>query len=530
MTDEIYDYFGGSSPRKMEPLDESEMFEDLLPSKKPEPVEEPPIEVMFDEDLGSVPEASMADSWSSQSQDDVLKDAVERSAPVKSHWDDLASSLGLSPPSAIDSPKTSKPVAAERKQDNPEKLKVKAELENKRAPKSGDRTRQRDDKLIASPKANPQPVESDADCFSELFFSPDEIDFEATTAGIDVPPEDDFENDPFAAFSGSQASRRKEPEFEVEVEVEESQSEILDINEPVNKDYIEFEVQDIGGQRRDERETRSRRGHRPDRTEKRSGSEQVRKPSGHDDKESIGESRETNEGRRHQRTESKGREPQRNETRRDRDGSGSRTDGNRTEGGRTEGSRTEGSRTQHSRAQGSRAQGSRTEGSRTGSGRTQGDRAEGDRAESNRAESNRAEGNRSESNRSEGNRSEGNRSEGNRSEGNRSEGNRTEANQTEGNRGDANRTDNNRGSKSGRNAPKRDKLERDPVSRDQKSADRSSVRAEKVHENSDDELENDIGIKKAKIPTWDEAIGGVVEQNIKRHQSNTKGGGKRRRN
>ncbi len=31
MTDELFDYFGGNSARKVEPLDDSELFDDLKP-------------------------------------------------------------------------------------------------------------------------------------------------------------------------------------------------------------------------------------------------------------------------------------------------------------------------------------------------------------------------------------------------------------------------------------------------------------------------------------------------------------------
>ncbi|MEM9411247.1 MAG: hypothetical protein AAGA30_09045 [Planctomycetota bacterium] len=67
---------------------------------------------------------------------------------------------------------------------------------------------------------------------------------------------------------------------------------------------------------------------------------------------------------------------------------------------------------------------------------------------------------------------------------------------------------------------------RKPRSRSRTQNDRERNRSEE-HDDSQERVDNK---KKPKIPTWEDAIGGVVEKNIRRHRSNSGRGGKRRRN
>ena len=112
MADDIFDYFGGNSSRKVEPLNEDEMFDDLLP-KKPESdseSEEVKGDEIVDAELVSMPGES----------EDVDPDAAAETSSAGGDegvgadddpWNDLASSLGLQPVAAAKVVQRKKPEA-----------------------------------------------------------------------------------------------------------------------------------------------------------------------------------------------------------------------------------------------------------------------------------------------------------------------------------------------------------------------------------------------------------------------------------
>ena len=88
MPDDIFDYFGGNSSRKVEPIDKDEMFEDLLPKKA-----EPEAEGGADSDEEIV-EAELAEE---PNEPDQALDVVQTGSGAEDPWNNLASSLGLEP-------------------------------------------------------------------------------------------------------------------------------------------------------------------------------------------------------------------------------------------------------------------------------------------------------------------------------------------------------------------------------------------------------------------------------------------------
>ncbi len=103
MTDELFDYFGGNSARKVEPLDDSELFDDLKPALPASPSDdenqnvdlEDEEEVEFVEKRAETVDAEAVQGTSGQV---TTTDDIQSSPAVDSHWDLLASSLGIKPP------------------------------------------------------------------------------------------------------------------------------------------------------------------------------------------------------------------------------------------------------------------------------------------------------------------------------------------------------------------------------------------------------------------------------------------------
>ena len=100
MTDEIFDYFGGNSPRKIEPIEEDDFFGDLMP-KKPAEINDADEEIV--EEPAVVEESvqqhsdEATEEFSAEASPESDVEEKDEPAPVKSHWDMLASALGLAP-------------------------------------------------------------------------------------------------------------------------------------------------------------------------------------------------------------------------------------------------------------------------------------------------------------------------------------------------------------------------------------------------------------------------------------------------
>lgn len=252
MADDIFDYFGGNSSRKVEPLDENEMFDDLLP-KKDEKAEAEVEEV----DEPEIVEAELVSVGEDQNESTSVEN--EPAGESNDPWNSLASSLGLEPPAP--------PVV--KAESSPDKS---AESKREREPKA-DRT---SGKRRSKPKREAVAGDAEADVISfEKSSEPTPADvlsdmFESAPAADDSRADSDVgdaDDDPFAAFSGSgKASVLRETE-EVEIESEPTPvAEVVDVDDD-SDDFIEFEVKDLTGRgeaTRDRRPPRRRRGGRDD--------------------------------------------------------------------------------------------------------------------------------------------------------------------------------------------------------------------------------------------------------------------------
>ena len=123
MADDIFDYFGGNSSRKVEPLDENELFDDL---KKPEPAAEDESDIIADAEVELVeaPAAQAAQTASGSesgtgSAGAESSDGDEDSGEKGAHWDFLASELGIEAGavSQIAAPESRTPKSSKPKKD-----------------------------------------------------------------------------------------------------------------------------------------------------------------------------------------------------------------------------------------------------------------------------------------------------------------------------------------------------------------------------------------------------------------------------
>ena len=122
MTDDIFDYFGGNSPRKIEPIEEDDFFEDLMPKAPVDTANADNEEDKVAEEVVQKEVVSVADE-ADETVADVESDSVEEEpVQTKSHWDMLASALGLAPKK---NKKKSKPKAKPKAKAKPESEKVK---------------------------------------------------------------------------------------------------------------------------------------------------------------------------------------------------------------------------------------------------------------------------------------------------------------------------------------------------------------------------------------------------------------------
>ena len=199
MSDDIFDYFGGNSSRKVEPLDESEMFEDLMPgSEDPDGgIEAAPSDEAADEseivDAELVEESADVEADDGSVADSPSTKPATEAADDDDPWNDLASSLGLEP--AVPGPAKSRTsvvlgevgLVADLERENTGKTEPQSEPDGPR-----------------SSEADSDSVEDDAEeekseeVLSEMFVPREDPD-----AYPPREPVDDLENDPFAAFSGA---------------------------------------------------------------------------------------------------------------------------------------------------------------------------------------------------------------------------------------------------------------------------------------------------------------------------------------
>lgn len=462
MSDEIFDYFGGKSPRKVEPLEDDDFFGDLMAKDEAEPQ---PSEDSSAEDKSAIEtetkisggQESKADRSMRASADTADKANEPEAEPVAgSHWDSLASTFGIAAaPSPSRPARETEPVEIIDAEIVDDEIEVETEKAPARASKVENRSR-------AGKK--PTAKRDSDDVLSEMF-TPD-ADEPSSDSGrgskskrAEVTAEVYDDDDPFAAFHRSNEPEPTEDDPSAEIIEEDEEVDTL----VVTDDFVEFDVKDLSSGKSEPRKRRRSRGPKSD---------------------DRGDSNETRERKpRNERNRS------RNKSGRDQDEQSHDEGGERNQGGRGE--------------RGGRNQGGR------------GKRNQGERSERNQ-------GNR-------GDRNQGERNQGDRGE--RNEGDRGERNQED----SGERNQGGRGRGGNDRPPRRKRPEREGANetRGRRGRGRNSERAEAVDDDSNDD--GDSRRKKPKVPTWEDAINGVVEKNIRRHGSNKSnnrrggGGGSRRR-
>ncbi len=249
MTDEIFDYFG-ESPRKVEPVENDDFFEDLMPkhevAKGSEPEKEAETSIVAEpvEEVSETPEVVVEDRPESVAEADDNDDFG-----LESHWDSLAVSLGLEaasqPQFGADKVKDETEDVVEAEIASPIEADVEAELD-----------------LGGS-------VDGDAsneNVLADMFASGNE-DFnepaEPMAEVVDELTARNFDDDPFAAFHRPIADA--EPDGEEESpQAMESDSEPEQSHLVVSDDFVEFEIKELdqsgGGGGRERGRDGGRRG------------------------------------------------------------------------------------------------------------------------------------------------------------------------------------------------------------------------------------------------------------------------------
>ena len=259
MTDDIFDYFGGNSPRKIEPIEHDDMFDDLMPKVEPEAAEipEPAEEAVVEEDVVAQPTQNdvhpvdiAADSTSDEDQ------------AAADPWDSLASSFGLAPAAkpakaAAKEREEAKPVAKEKTAPKNKPLKKKevvrdeieiiedVEVVQEAAPTATDDTEDFFG-FHSETKSDSEPPE----VLAEMFTPSQDEEFDTAPNSGTTRMVDDV--DPFAAFHGSDSFSNEEEE------VEEPTNEVVESNESeliVSDDFVEFEVKDLERENDDKQKT-----------------------------------------------------------------------------------------------------------------------------------------------------------------------------------------------------------------------------------------------------------------------------------
>ena len=316
MTDEIFDHFSGSSPRKVEPLAQDDLFDDLIPKPAEETVEEGESEAVQDI-VSSDADAEMEASEMVQEETAIVAhaktdvaDSNEDSQPApqagESHWDSLMSAFGLKPAK----PKTkakAEPVVEPDPEPDPEPVadsdsvdeesdesqfvaeeaEIVDEVEVVQAMPTTERV---DDFFGIDPsEATEQDVSQEAQ--SEMFATRnDEDSVSRSTANTEV------DDDPFAAFHRGPESIVEEPVFE-EPEQEESDSLIVDDN------FVEFEVRELDRGNEEKRPRSRRRKRKPSgESESREKSRDSRNRSRDESSEKVGDESRSRKKRKRKRS------------------------------------------------------------------------------------------------------------------------------------------------------------------------------------------------------------------------------------
>lgn len=287
MPDDIFDYFGGSSSRKVEPLDENEMFDDLLPGKQ---------EIDTAADSESAAETEVVDAeLVAESVDDF--DEVNESAAIKASaesadepdqdddpWSDLASSLGLDPTPAkpakpakpADPVKPAEPVVPRTSVVLGE-VGLVADLGAKEEPEpeveKQDRASAAD--VFERDEGDDQEQGMTQEVVSESFVPNEDPEVYSQREMVD-----DWDDDPFAAFSGS---ARRAVDDTPDSDLEDIDDDLdIDSEIEIDPDFVEFEVKDLGGRVDQEREERT--GRRPRRRRRGRGDDDTRETAPSDDR------------------------------------------------------------------------------------------------------------------------------------------------------------------------------------------------------------------------------------------------------
>ena len=235
MTDEIFDYFGGNSPRKIEPIEQDDFFDDLMPKTEEEP------EKVDAEHVESVVESSQEKSIDDEPVEivEAVKTDEEEKPAKRSHWDILASTLGLAPKKSKKPEKNKKsaakavPQADEPVVEEPVKPAVSSISSDSETDSSVDSI------FDLESDSEEEPA---TEVLSEMFVARESEEFESPVEAIEQTDtlEDD---DPFAAFhrpTEAQAEISNDTD-DVEEDVENESSHLV-----VSDDFVEFEVKEFG--------------------------------------------------------------------------------------------------------------------------------------------------------------------------------------------------------------------------------------------------------------------------------------------
>ncbi|MCH2180025.1 MAG: hypothetical protein MK106_14605 [Mariniblastus sp.] len=526
MTDEIYDYFGGNSSRKVEPLDESELFEDEGETTD-DADEKKAVEIVESNEVTETIEVVQATQES-----DGTTTVKEEVVATESHWDELASSFGIdaavptpapaSPPpqknrTSAKKPKAKKKIATKKPSTQAEVVEFGAGLFG---PDDTEVVSQQD----ASPEEDVKPGMDSSSTLDSNTASSEPVVVETETQtpqqsdvddffGFDGPAASEgpgevlselFVPSPFDAFERpAEASERSATPNDGNTSVEESASPVdaIQISED-GEEFFEFDVEDLVSN--PEEKESSRRSRRESSTDRGS----------RDGRGGRNRSRGTG-GRREVRSdEARGRQ---SDSRSDRslDDKEEQGDGRRRSSERDSVSEDRNSGRNRNR--------NRTRGGERGSGPSEADFREsqdGDTQDENSQE-NRARGRgRSHRNRDEGERDgRGRKPRGERTRRNdRNDQSDYEDRSTSDSEQEQESVRHERGGRSERSG------RRGRGGRGRGRGQRSEGKPPTESDHGD-EFGVDDSPKRGKVPTWMDAIEGLIDENIDRHQSRSNGGG-----
>ena len=322
VTDDIFDFFGGNSPRKVEPLGQDDLFDDLMPKKpadksevEEEKVDSAAQEIAPEQEVAVEP---VAEATARDTRSDAVEELTEDAeTPAPSHWDSLMSTFGLEQAKKPNP----KPVEKSAEQSTP---KTKAKAKGKTTPQPSEPGRSKFDEIDVedsiddgveiiedvevvqkSPAAefvddifgenqvDKGSDESPDDVLSEMFVPSDnETDYEESVGAM--ASRADIEDDPFAAFHRAPENiDDDEPEVDEDLEEEPESSLIIDEN------FVEFDVRELDRGGSSKRQPRGGRRGRRDEPEAKTSERQPRdsnrsnRDSGRSDRDSNRSNRES---------------------------------------------------------------------------------------------------------------------------------------------------------------------------------------------------------------------------------------------